>query len=126
MEKTNVCDDCGLLFDSIHDVQRHVKNWCQRNGHNKRKIEDTNEPVLKRMRLQESDEEDDNDEGFVNLWKTAKSRGDDKCNQLYDQYLTNGQTEQDAKEMADERMKTYNRRKFGDLYSSLLTCYFSH
>ena len=23
------CDDCGLLFDSAHDVQRHVKRgWC--------------------------------------------------------------------------------------------------
>ena len=22
------CDDCGLVFDSIHDVLKHVKSWC--------------------------------------------------------------------------------------------------
>ena len=28
-EKSQACDDCGLLFDTIHDVQRHVKRgWC--------------------------------------------------------------------------------------------------
>ncbi|WAR17793.1 hypothetical protein MAR_032387 [Mya arenaria] len=28
-EKGQPCDDCGLLFDSAHDVQRHVKRgWC--------------------------------------------------------------------------------------------------
>ena len=24
-EKGQACDDCGLLFDTVHDVQRHVK-----------------------------------------------------------------------------------------------------
>ena len=29
----NACDDCGLLFDSAHDVQRHVKRgWCPENN----------------------------------------------------------------------------------------------
>ncbi|MCG8046492.1 MAG: hypothetical protein JAY66_12575, partial [Candidatus Thiodiazotropha taylori] len=28
-DKTHACDDCGLLFDSTHDVQRHLKRgWC--------------------------------------------------------------------------------------------------
>jgi hypothetical protein len=28
-EKGNACDDCGLLFDSQHDVQRQMKRgWC--------------------------------------------------------------------------------------------------
>lgn len=125
MDKANACDDCGLLFDSIHDVQRHVKNWCQENGrNNKRKSDSESEPDLKRMRVQDSDEEDDNEEGFINLWKTVKSRGEDKYQQLYDQYTANGENDHDAQEMADERMATYNRRKFGDLYSSFLTCYF--
>ena len=22
------CDDCGTLFDTSHDLQQHVKNWC--------------------------------------------------------------------------------------------------
>ena len=28
-EKGQACDDCGLLFNTVHDVQRHVKRgWC--------------------------------------------------------------------------------------------------
>jgi len=22
------CDDCGLLFQNVHDLQRHVNKWC--------------------------------------------------------------------------------------------------
>ncbi len=22
------CDDCGVVYDSVHDLQRHVKEWC--------------------------------------------------------------------------------------------------
>ena len=22
------CDDCGMVLDSIHDLQRHLKSWC--------------------------------------------------------------------------------------------------
>ena len=22
------CDDCGILFENIHDLQRHLKTWC--------------------------------------------------------------------------------------------------
>jgi len=60
--KGHVCDDCGLLFDTTHDVQRHVKQWCPENDHgNKRKSEDTNDLDSKRLRQQDSDEEDEID-----------------------------------------------------------------
>ena len=22
------CDDCGIVFNDVHDIQRHVKTWC--------------------------------------------------------------------------------------------------
>lgn len=25
------CDDCGVLLDSMHDLQRYVKSWCPEN-----------------------------------------------------------------------------------------------
>ena len=31
------CDDCGLLFENIHNLQKHVKNWCHESS--KRKLE---------------------------------------------------------------------------------------
>ena len=27
-DNSHACDDCGLLFENVHDLQRHVKNWC--------------------------------------------------------------------------------------------------
>lgn len=25
------CDDCGVVLDSMHDLQRHIKSWCPEN-----------------------------------------------------------------------------------------------
>ena len=51
-EKAQACDDCGLLFDSTHAVQRYVKNWCPENvQHTKRKIEASDEPDSKRIKM---------------------------------------------------------------------------
>ncbi|KAK3106557.1 hypothetical protein FSP39_022526 [Pinctada imbricata] len=30
-EKMHSCDDCGLVFENKHDLQRHVKTWCPEN-----------------------------------------------------------------------------------------------
>ena len=28
-DKMNLCDDCGLLFNTSHDAQRHARRgWC--------------------------------------------------------------------------------------------------
>lgn len=32
------CDDCGLVFDSTHDLQRHIKTWCPENENRKRPL----------------------------------------------------------------------------------------
>ncbi|CAC5382704.1 unnamed protein product [Mytilus coruscus] len=31
------CDDCGVVLDSMHDIQRHIKQWCPENESLKRK-----------------------------------------------------------------------------------------
>jgi uncharacterized C2H2 Zn-finger protein len=76
--KTKACDDCGLLFDSTHDVQRHVKRvWCPE------KIE----PLAKKAKKEESNviEEDvDDSEDYQHLWHVAQSCGKDRFNKLYD------------------------------------------
>ncbi|XP_053403263.1 uncharacterized protein LOC123555221 [Mercenaria mercenaria] len=66
-EKGQACDDCGLLFDSGHDVQRHVKSgWCPENK----------EPPSKRARTEEDENQMDDDvednEGYKHLWHLAK------------------------------------------------------
>lgn len=39
-EELPSCDDCGLVFENVHDLQRHVKKWCPENVLPKRKRED--------------------------------------------------------------------------------------
>lgn len=39
-EEMPPCDDCGLVFENVHDLQRHVKKWCPENVSPKRKRED--------------------------------------------------------------------------------------
>ena len=37
-KKGHACDDCGQVFDTVHDVQRHVKSgWCPENRDQKRR-----------------------------------------------------------------------------------------
>ena len=68
------------------------------------------------------DGDSDND-GFEKLWNKAKARGENKYNVLYNRYVSEGETPHDAKRMATERMESYNRRHFHELYSELLESY---
>ena len=34
------CDNCGIMFDNRHVLQRHVKNWCPENRKRKREDDD--------------------------------------------------------------------------------------
>lgn len=52
------CDDCGLVFDSTHDLQRHIKTWCPENENRKRQLpqDDYEKPLKKKPRIIQSDE----------------------------------------------------------------------
>lgn len=117
-DKAHACDDCGLLFDSVHDVQRHVKRgWCPEND----------EPPSKKAKTEESENEIDDDveenEGYKRLWHLSQSCSKDKFNKLYNQYIEEGKNEDDAMEMAEERTEPYKEKLFFDRYKSLLEVY---
>ena len=120
-EKGHACDDCGLLFDTSHDVQRHLKQgWCAENS----------EPPAKRRKTEESIEHDtiseeniEDNAGFIELWKRVKSDCNDKFDKIYQRYLDDGENEEDAKEMAEEKIKPFEERKFLQKYGMLLENY---
>ena len=58
------CDDCGLVFENIHDLQRHVKKWCP----------EREELVVKRPR----EDGGDNDESPFKKTHIEMSKKDDK------------------------------------------------
>ena len=54
-DKVNSCDDCGLLFDTAHDVQRHVKSgWCA----------DTQAPLSKKRKVDAVDSDNETSESI--------------------------------------------------------------
>ncbi|WAR11149.1 LOW QUALITY PROTEIN: hypothetical protein MAR_036225 [Mya arenaria] len=98
-EKGQNCDDCGALFDTTHDVQRHVKSgWCP----------ESREPPAKRPRTEEDSENEpkediEENDGFIHLWEIVQKQNKDKFNKVYDQYIDDGHNEEDSYEMASER-----------------------
>ncbi|WAR04400.1 hypothetical protein MAR_019769 [Mya arenaria] len=117
-DKAKACDDCGLLFDSGHDVQRHVKSgWCSENR----------EPPAKRAKTEEDENEMDDDlgdnKGYRHTWDLAQSCSQNKFNKLYDQFIDDGENEYDATDMAEKRMQPYKEKNFFDIYQTLLETY---
>ena len=115
-EKGQACDDLGLLFDSIHDVQRHVKRgWRPENTQSK-----------KRKMEGETDEDDwpiEDNEAYNHLWKLAKKEVKDIFDRLYDRYLSDGENEDSAADMARDRVKPHEEKNFFQRYTTLLEVY---
>jgi hypothetical protein len=68
------CDDCGVLFETVHDLQLHVKRWCP----------ERDRESLKRHR-EDDDEEDTEDEVYrtAKKPKIEKEREQNEC-KVYD------------------------------------------
>lgn len=101
-DKAQACDDCGLLFDSAHDVQRHVKRgWCSEND----------EPPAKRAKREDGenliDEDVEDNEGYKHLWQLSQDYGKERFSKLYNPYIEDGKNEDDAKEMAEVRTQPF-------------------
>jgi hypothetical protein len=116
--KGQACDDCGQLFDTVHDVQRHVKNgWCpDYRDQKKRKHEE----------MSDSDHEDDSvedNEAYIQLWKRARESNDQQFDKIYNKFIDNGEESDTAQEMAEERIQPYNEKEFFSKYTSLIDNY---
>ena len=44
-EKMPSCDDCGLMFENIPDLARHMNRWCPENNDLKRKRDDDQDDI---------------------------------------------------------------------------------
>ena len=97
------CDDCGLMFDSLHDVQRHVKKWCPENESSKRKREDNEVPVEKSTDSINSKE--DESHAFDIIARQAIKETKDEWNTKRRKYMDNGLEEKEAKLKANEKLR---------------------
>ena len=120
------CDDCGTVFDSKHDVQRHIReNWCPakiKRGHPHKR--DDSPPPKRRFYPEtdnSSDEEDIEDVvTFQNLWHRAKRECESEWENRVRTYMDDGQNEDKARQEANEDVKEKERRVFFKLYIKLL------
>jgi hypothetical protein len=115
--KGHACDDCGQLFDTIHDVQRHVKNdWCPEHMRQKKR---------KHEEVSDSEPDDcvEDNEAYVQLWKRARTSNDQKFEKIYNTYIENGEDSDTAQDMAEERIQPYNEKEFIGKYQTLIDNY---
>ncbi|WAR05187.1 YMD3-like protein, partial [Mya arenaria] len=117
MDKGQACDDCGQLFDTTHDVQRHVKNgWCPEHRESKKRPHEE---------ISDSEQEEpvEDNEGYVKLWKVARTHNERKYDQIYNKLIDIGEESVEAKESADDRIQPYTEKGFLGLYTSLIDRY---
>ena len=65
---------------------------------------------------------EDND-AYNHLWKLAKKEVKDRYDKLYDRYLSDGENEDDAADMAREHIKPAEEKNFFERYTTLLEVY---
>jgi hypothetical protein len=80
-ERMPSCDECGLMFENVSDLMRHVKQWCPENNDFKRKREDDNDGIpFKRSKI-DVQIEDGEDIAFNKLARLAREETKDHWNE---------------------------------------------
>ncbi|XP_069122470.1 uncharacterized protein [Argopecten irradians] len=127
-ENMSACDDCGIMFQDVHDLQRHVKKWCPENDSRKRKLpsNEENEPVVKKWlsleSLESQDEENESEEHVVfnAIMTKANSVNEEEWNKKYDKYVNEGMSDDEAKAKTEEKMKVKDMDQFIKDYGSII------
>ena len=106
------CDECGLMFENIHDLQRHVKNWCPETVPAKKaKIE----PVVDTPLTSDAEWP-----VFYDLMSDAREEHEDEWQKKVEKYIGKGMEESEAAAKADKKMKDEDLSVFLHKYSTLL------
>jgi hypothetical protein len=58
------CDDCGVVFDKVHDFQNHEKRWCPERQAPKRPFPD--EDIYPDIRMKYDSEESNDHPKYLN------------------------------------------------------------
>ena len=123
----HACDDCGLLLENIHDLQRHVKNWCPEKDFTlkrKRPLEETVEEIpLKhqhRVHMTDKNYNDQEADAYKPMLRCAKGRFKKDWEEKYDEYIERGMTEKEAKRKADAKLENRNVKEFMLNYKTII------
>ena len=123
----HACDDCGLLLENIHDLQRHVKNWCPEKDFTlkrKRPSEETVEEIplkhQRRVHMTDKNYNDQEADAYKQMLRCAKGRFKKDWEEKYDEYIERGMTEKEAKRKADAKLENRNVKEFMLNYKTII------
>ena len=94
------CDECGLIFENISDLARHMNRWCPENNDLRGKREDDEDDYKesKKARLEEQTIIDEGEDiAFTKLAELAREASEDKWESKVDEYVNDGLTEEEAR-----------------------------
>jgi hypothetical protein len=124
------CDDCGLVFQNIQNLQSHIKKgYIEQSFKRKREgEEDGFLPAFKKRKnvsgeaeafncmMDKARKESEDDR----MMDKARKESEDDWHKRVDKYIEGGLNEKEPKEKADERMHTIDMKSFYKLYGSFL------
>ena len=109
------CDECGVLFETLSDLQNHVRNWCYGGS-------DTKRP---RLESQSSEEEENDNIAFINMANEIKEETEERFKAYVQKYQADGFTLKQAKEEAEMVMLSGDRQIMYKKYLAFLKTLFT-
>jgi len=125
------CDDCGVVLDSMHDLQRHIQSWCPENEILKRKWDDTedNEDGMKKAKWIEYESESENsvqdenegyNEGYKGLLNDAIDAAKPRFDEKYDTCVEDSMDKDKACQQSNEDITRFVQKEFYKRYTTYL------
>ena len=103
------CIDCGIIFASTMDLQKHVKRGCPEND----------EPPMKRLCHENTDEPDES--GWDNIVQRVYRKYDDQYSEKVESYEKEGYSEVESRQKATEDLFWKYRKGIMKSYADILT-----
>ena len=85
------CDECGVLFETLSDLQNHVRSWCYGGSDRKRP----------RFESESSEDEENDNIAFINMAYEVKEETEEQFTAYVEKYQADGFTLKQAKEEAE-------------------------
>ena len=104
------CDECGVLFETLSDLQNHVPNWCYGGSERKRP----------RLESQSSEEEENDNIAFIKMANEIKEETEERFKAHVQKYQADGFTLKQAKEEAEMVMLPGDRQIMYKKYLTFL------
>ena len=109
------CDECGLLFETLSNLQNHVRNWCYGESDRKRP----------RLESQSSEEEENDNIAFMKMANEIKEETEERFKAHVQKCQADGFTLKQAKEEAEMVMLPGDRQMMYKKYLTFLKTLFT-